>query len=437
MAVEPFAPRPRAALRGPAGQAVLLTLAGFFANALSYVLLLAAAAVLAPRGYGQLVAVHGLLLVATVPALAVQTVVARRTAVGDTDGLRAAAGRVAVAATLLTLLAVVPVQHFARLPSAWPLLAVAAAVPALVALGVAQGVAQGRRRFVTLARIGAASAVARSGAGMIGLLVGRTALWSLVATTAGYTALALVVAARTRLPAGARRAPAAAPAREAAHATHAHGVLYGLTALDLLLARHVLPPGQAAVYAAGAVLARAALWLPQSVATLTFPALTDPARRRTVLPRAVAVVAGAGTILTLGVLVLSGPAARIVGSGHYPQLSHAAWAFALLGTGAAVLQLAVVAGLATRSLTPVALAWAAAVAETVVVLSLGRSASVLAVAGSCAAAVGVAAVTAVLVQLRAAPDADPRLPARPPRASDGQAAEQRSGYGAEHGHHRT
>lgn len=389
---------------GRLGRAATLALAGVFANLLSYVLLVAAAAVLAPRGYSQLVAVHGVLLVASVPAVAVQTVAARRTAVGDSAGLRAATLRVAVVATAATLLLAVPVERFARLPNLGPLLAVTVAVPGLVALGLAQGVLQGRRRFGTLAGIGAASAVARSGGGVVGLVAGHSAVASLAATAGCLTLLAVAVWVAVVLPALPHPVSAAGglggAVREAVHATHAHGVFYGLTALDLLLARHVLPPGQAAVYAAGAVLARAALWLPASVAVLAFPALTDPARRRTVLPAAAALVAGAGTVLTLGVLVLSGTAARLVGSGKYPQLADSAWAFALLGTAAAVLQLAVAAGLATRSMLPVTLTWGAAVAETVLVLVRGSAGTVTSVVGSCAGAVALAAVVAVLLQLR-------------------------------------
>ena len=74
------------AVRSSAGPVAAVTAAGFGANLLSYAVLLAAVHVLSPSGYGQIVVLLNVLLVGTVPSFAVQTVTARRVAVGDTAG---------------------------------------------------------------------------------------------------------------------------------------------------------------------------------------------------------------------------------------------------------------------------------------------------------------------------------------------------------------
>src|SRR5215469_4909431 len=264
------------AVRTSAGSAAAVTAAGFAANLLSYAVLLAAVHALSPSGYGQIVVLLNVLLVGTVPSFAVQTVTARRVAVGDTAGTARATAVVALAASGLVVALSPALTAFLHLSHAGDLVLVGAALPGVTALGMYQGILQGQRRFTRLAAVLVLAAVGRSGFGLIGLLAGHGTTLTLAGTVVGTTACAILVGVRLRgilapgRPAG--------PLREIAHALHAHGTFWFLSTLVLLLARHVLSSHLAAVYATGSVVTRAALWLPQSVATLVFAHLTDTAR---------------------------------------------------------------------------------------------------------------------------------------------------------------
>ena len=186
---------------------------------------------------------------------------------------------------------------------------------------------------------------------------------------------------------------------EAGHASHAYGVFLLLSVSDVLLARHVLSTPAAAVYAAGSVLTKASLWLPQSVANVLFASLTDTDRHHRVFGRAVAGLAGLALVLVTGSWLLGGPVAGVVGGGSYPQLHADAWLFALLGCCLAVLQFTLVAGLAVRNLMVTALIWAGVLGEVAVALSLGAHPSVRLVIASMAGLNLLIAVAAVLLRL--------------------------------------
>jgi hypothetical protein len=122
------------------------------ANTLSYALLLVAAHVLSESAYGRLSSLLGLLLIATIPMLALQTVAARRcaTEAGPAGIVR---GTVVVGLGAAAVVAVLSpaAAAFLHLHDAGGVLLVAATVPAGAVLGAAMGVAQGRRRFGRLA----------------------------------------------------------------------------------------------------------------------------------------------------------------------------------------------------------------------------------------------------------------------------------------------
>jgi O-antigen/teichoic acid export membrane protein len=188
-------------------------------------------------------------------------------------------------------------------------------------------------------------------------------------------------------------------AAEAGHASHAYGVFLLLSVSDVLLARHVLSTSAAAVYAAGSVLTKASLWLPQSVANVLFATLTDSERHHRVFARAVAGIAGVGLAIVAGSWLLSDLVTNVVGGGRYPQLSPDAWLFALLGGCLAILQFTLVAGLAVRNVAVTALIWATVAGETALVLSLGPQPSVRLVIGLMAALNLLTAIAAVLLRL--------------------------------------
>jgi O-antigen/teichoic acid export membrane protein len=186
---------------------------------------------------------------------------------------------------------------------------------------------------------------------------------------------------------------------EAAHASHAYGVFLLLSVSDVLLARHVLSTAAAAVYAAGSVLTKASLWLPQSVANVLFASLTDHDRHHRVFARAVAGLAGLAVVLVTGSWLLSGLVTEVVGGGRYPQLGDDAWLFAVLGSCLAVLQFSLVAGLAVRNVAVTALIWATVAGEAVTALNLGPNPSVGRVIALMSALNLLTAIGAVLLRL--------------------------------------
>ena len=186
---------------------------------------------------------------------------------------------------------------------------------------------------------------------------------------------------------------------EAGHASHAYGVFLLLSVSDLLLAQHVLSSSAAAVYAAGSVLTKASLWLPQSVANVLFASLTDSHRHHRVFGRAVAGIAALGLALVAGSWLLSSLVTDVVGGGRYPQLRADAWLFALLGSCLAILQFTLVAGLAVRNVVVTALIWASVAGEAVLVLTAGPHPSVRLVIGLMAALNLLTACAAVLLRL--------------------------------------
>lgn len=380
---------------GPPGPAAAVTAAGFAANLLSYLVLLIAVHVLASSSYGQLVVLLNILLVGTVPSFAVQTVTARRIATGEAAGMKQATLIVAIAATGLLAVLTPALNAFLHMSGDGDLLLVAACLPGITVLGMCQGILQGRRRFADLSVVLSVAAVGRSGCGLLGLIIARDSTGAMLGTLVGVTVCAVVVGARLhKAVEPGRPGPAL---REVGHALHAHGTFWLLSTLDVLLARHVLPSHQAAVYATGSVVTRAAIWLPQSVATLVFPRLTDAERHRAMLRRAVFIVAGTGAVVVAGTAMMPTLVSRIVGGGRYPELVPSCWLFATLGASLALLQLGMVAGLALRRIRQTALLWAAACADTVLVLTAGPGATVGRVIATVAAVTLVAAAGSVLI----------------------------------------
>lgn len=365
--------RPRAV------SAAAVPVAFVLVNTLSYALLLAGAHLLSASAYGQLSSLLGLLLISTIPMLALQTVTARRCATADGPAgiVRATAvvglGSAAVLALLSPALAA-----FLHLHEVTGVLLVAASVPAGAVLGAAMGVAQGRRNFGRLAVLILATIGSRSAAGILGLLIGRTPNATLAGIAIGVSIAAAVVAGTSRglVHLGALRDPRRSGALlETLHAAHAHGAFLLLTSLDVLLARHVLPGPAAGAYAAGAVLTRATLWLPQAVIAVLFASLSDVERHHRTVRQAVLVVVVLGGLVTAAAAVAGPLVVQIIGGTKYHALDNTIWLFAVLGTLLAILQLSVLAGLAQRTARRAALVWATIVADVAVVLSMGSAAT--------------------------------------------------------------
>ncbi len=344
------------------------------ANVASYALLLVAAHVLSKADYGQLSSLLGLLLIGSVPMLALQTVVARRNA-GDEGMAGVVGGAVAVTAfaTIVFLIAAEPLAVFLRVSVLGPLV-VAATVPGVALLGAAQGRAQGRREFSRLSLLILATTGGRSIGGLVGLTLSRGVVGTLAGVFAG-TALAAVLVGASQLRGhwGRDRLRTRAVVIEAAHAAQAHSGFLLLTSIDVLLARHVLDADSAGMYAVGSVVSRAALWLPQSVVTIMFASLADSQHHGRAARRTTAIVAGIGALAVAGTALLNRVLVIAIGGSKYKGLDASLWLFALLGALLALLQLFVLAGLAQRRVRRTALVWLTILADLSIVLSVGSS----------------------------------------------------------------
>lgn len=366
----------------PDGQASLarggavVAAAVVFVNVAGYALTVVAARALDRSDYGALSALLNVLLVLTVPALAVQAVVARAIASrpsGEARGprerallLRATALGVPVA---LVGLAAVPAQDaFLRTGSAGPLWTTAQLLPAVV-LAAAMGVLQGQERFGALSLVIVVQGLSKLVA-VVPLAAGRGGVAVLAALAAGVAvtlALALVLVGRGR------RGPAPPDlptSRDAVRAATGLAAVLVLANLDLLLARHVLSGDESGRYGVGSVFAKGAFWLPQAVAVVVFPRLVHPEAGTVLLRRAVAVVGGLGLLEALGTLLLAHPILVLAFGARYGSLSALAPLWVVQGAVLAVVQLVVYRGIATGDPLPGRLAAVAVGVEAVLVLAV-------------------------------------------------------------------
>lgn len=352
--------------------------ATLLANVLGYAFSIVGARGLGPADFGVLGALLGLVLVGSVPGLALQALVARRVAVAErssrqsvADSLTPVALAVAGATGAVTALLAPLLGGYLR-TGATDVLWLAASLVPLTLVSAQQGVLQGEERFARLASLFVVAAGLRLLGGGAAVLLGGgpaavvagTALGSLGATVVGSRLLRVRGPGRTRSSAQLRQG--VLPELVA--------VMVGLLAfvlvsnLDIILARRFLDPGQAGVYAVGSVFTKAALWAPQAIVVLVFPRLSRAGGGR-ILAGATAGVAALGAVLVGSVALLGSPVVRLVFGGSYDALGARAWWFTGLGALLALGQLLVFSGFARQHpLLPWAVGLVAATELAVVTL---------------------------------------------------------------------
>jgi O-antigen/teichoic acid export membrane protein len=357
-------------------------------NGLNYVYNVVMARLLGPAGYGALGALLALALIASVPGLALQVVVARHTALRVRDQHALAelwtatlAGVLGAGLALALLVAAASplLAAYLRLGSAAPALWLAVSVAPLPALAAVQGMLQGRERFAALAWVLLAAAAGKLAAGVGLVALGAGVEGAIAAVSLGSLAAVLLGLAWVRPGLGAGRPPRgrARPwtrplprglGREVAGATTAILGLFVLANVDVLLARHHLDADASGLYAAGAVVAKVAYWAPQVVVLMVFPRLVTSGARRRLLARSAACVAGFGAVLVVAAAAAPHLAASVPFGRSYLAVGPALPLFAALGTCLALVQLVLFSGIASADAR---LTWllAAAVAVEVVVVT--------------------------------------------------------------------
>jgi O-antigen/teichoic acid export membrane protein len=319
------------------------------------------AAVLGPAAFGALGALLALILLGSVPGIALQATAARHTALlardrQDQRALWRALLRLAAwwgAGLAATVTAASPaLGAWLHLGSPAPVLALAVALAPSTFSYTSQGMLQGREAFGGFVVVGFVNAVAKLGAGLVlvaaGFGVTGAVAGAAVGTTLGAaTGLLWVGRSIAAAPAAGgdqdqarEAAPAATLGREASVAVTGLLGLFLLTNLDVPLARHFLAAEASGLYALGAVVAKIAFWGPQFVTTLVYARLVTGGDRRRLLAGSAALIVASGALLAavLAALAALGVALPLLGR-DYAAIGPALPLFAALGCSLALVQL--------------------------------------------------------------------------------------------------
>jgi O-antigen/teichoic acid export membrane protein len=370
-----------AKLRG--GGAVALAM--FVLNVTTYAFTIAAARILGPSDYGVLAAWMNLLLVVNVGALGLQATTARRLSSGakDLDDLEPQLVRLTVSSSLalgVILLLLTPVINVAlQLDDLLMAALVGISVVPLTLLGGLLGILQGERRWGAFSAVQICIGAPRLVVGL-GLMLWRPEpRWAAIAVLVALLVPVVVgfVALRDRHLGRGRRSEGRQSDGRQSDGRRGHGLralvvelghnsqallaFFAVSNVDLIVARHVLDDHDAGLYAAGLILAKAVLFLPQFVSTVAFPSMASGEQPRA-FTTALGAVIGLGALATLTTAVLPGLALVFVGGSAYDDVRSRLWVFAVVGTLLACLMMVVYGLLARGGQRSVYLIWVALIA---------------------------------------------------------------------------
>lgn len=357
---------PRRALSGGSAIAVAMGLM----NVATYGFQMVAARLLGPQHYGALAALMNLVLVVSVLALALQANAARRIAAepSDVHAVESAIRRVGWQASLVlaaVALVLTPVINWAlRLDSLPTALLIGFTALPLTLMGYQAGVLQGERRWLALSLVYLSAGVPRLVIGTSLLLWNSSTFWAMTGVMLGSWAPVLVGELALRRPRGIphnhaqERHTAHEVWRETVRNSHALLAFFALSNVDILVARNAMHAHEAGLYAAGLIMAKAVLFLPQFVVVLAFPSMGSEETRRDTLIKSLGAVAMIGLVVAAVTSVLSGVALVFIGGDQYAEVQSVLWAFALLGAVLAMLQLVVYSVLARQAKRSIYLIWA-------------------------------------------------------------------------------
>jgi len=341
-------------------------------NVAAYIFSLIAARMLIPEDFGAVTALLGILQMGIVASLGLQAAAARRIAVAP-EQRDATISTVLRSTTLVSLMvggAVAvgsPVIAWVlHLDSLWPALLCALTLVPLTAMGGFIGIAQGCERWQAVTAIALANGFGRLIGGVVALVIHPSLVSAMVGVAIGAWAPVLVGARVFGFDAtsGHSRRPLL---REALAGTHVLFAFYVLSNLDALVARNRLDAHDAGLYAAGLILAKAALMAPSFVGVLLYPRLATDETAAS-LRLAVSLVAGVGLVATAATALLPNVALILAGGAQYAVVARHLWLFALAGSVWSIVQVLVLDSLARRSSSVAALIWAAVVALPVLVV---------------------------------------------------------------------
>ncbi|WP_137723904.1 lipopolysaccharide biosynthesis protein [Prescottella subtropica] len=403
---------PRQSLSGStvAGM-TLVTLGSMTANIAAYLLALPALRWLGPAGYGEFASLLAAQLVLAVPALALQTVVARDVVHGrSAHELRTLGYRCAAIVTVLAC-ALVPVLSWALHTSLAATAAALVAAPLLVLLATEQGLLQGTGRFAELSVVLAAAGVGKVVPAVAVLAVGGGPGPALLAAAVGTGVVAVAartVTGRSGTPSDDSGMPLGVAT--VLRASQVQLALIALSSMDLVIARAVLDSHDAGLYAAGAVATKAAFWLPQAIGVVLYPRMANPQQSASAVRSALGVLTALGVVLVGGAAICA-PLAPILFGDDYASVQDVLWMFAWNGAALAVLQGALLSAIAGERTRLAVVAWVGLAVEAALMFTVADTVRQFVTVAMVVATV-TAAVAAVLavraVRVASAPPATPR-----------------------------
>jgi O-antigen/teichoic acid export membrane protein len=276
-------------------------------------------------------------------------------------------------------------------------LLLAVSLAPITLIGLCYGILQGTERFSLMARVIALEAVCRIGGTLLGLAVFRTPTGALGGTAIGATVVASVGWLVCGRPKPGPRGQG--HVTEVLHAVQALLALVLLVNLDLVLARHSLPPQQAGEYAVGSAVTKGAYWLPYAVAIVALPKLADETARRRVVPVALAVCAAIDAVLVVICVVLGPTVVALVGGSAYAASGIPVWPFAVVGSLLSLVQILLYSRIAGADRLSTLLTWLAVGLEIVLVLGWWHGSLTEVVTGA-VTATGVLVGFGVLIEFR-------------------------------------
>ena len=352
--------------RGVAFSALVVALGLAIAQTLGYALNVVGARFLGPDGFGAFASLLSILVIGSVVGGGFQAVGARRLVLSSITQRRGQAVtilRITLWSALIvggTTLAVSPLLQWLLHIDGWlPLALTALALIPVTIAGAQYAITQGGENFARLATMYALVGLGKAAGGIAGAIISGTLLGAMVGVTLGSTATLIVGLAVLR-PVVARPALALPGfVKESLHATHALGALFVLTNIDIILARVILSPEQAGLYAVGSIVAKIAFWLPQFVGVVAFPRMADHRRSRAT-KYAVLTVAAIG-VVTVTCTALCAPwIVGVVGGADYVALAPILWLFAAAGALYAVGQALLLSRIAQEDRRSVITVWLSA-----------------------------------------------------------------------------
>jgi O-antigen/teichoic acid export membrane protein len=358
-------------------------------NVATYGFTIVAARLIGPSQYGAFAACLGLILVVQVGALGLQATAARRIAVDRGNvavierAILALTTKVSLGLGLLLCLLAPAIKALLNLDSLVTAVVVALAAVPLTMAGGQAGILQGERRWGALAVLYLAAGIPRLVIGTAIVVWRPDATSAVLGVAIGLLFPVLVgwwVLRDRRTPAqAAPEHSARAMLVESAHNAQVLFAYFALSSVDIVLARHVLPEHEAGLYAAGLIMAKVMLFLPQFVVVVAFPAMATPEGRHRALVRSLLAVGALGALAVAAAWLLSGVAMVFVGGADFGEVEDLLWLFAALGTVLAMLQLQVYAVLARQARRSVLLLWGALAVLTVLGLQADSVAGLVAV----------------------------------------------------------